>query len=226
MAHTFFCEFCGKRFDVDEALIGKRARCKDCKHEFVIPGHTSPSAPFDPYRRDEPTPWPADKNPYALRMRRSIPRGWASRSTSRWQGRGGAGRRAMRFTSGPGSLTLCGRGRRGRLPGDAARRPGGEERITWPDRRRRHGTYQHPLGPDQPHPLHRDPVPESIVAGLLYLFVPFYNIYYLITRWYAMKRPFIMGFTGGFLLGLSGQSSFSRSQPVIVASFRKPSDMH
>src|SRR5690349_14463649 len=44
MAITFFCQKCGKRFDLDERMVGRRARCKQCQHEFVIP-NPSPPAP-------------------------------------------------------------------------------------------------------------------------------------------------------------------------------------
>jgi hypothetical protein len=37
MAHTFFCEKCRKWFEIDERLIGRLARCKDCGHVFPIP---------------------------------------------------------------------------------------------------------------------------------------------------------------------------------------------
>ncbi len=68
MEHTFFCDRCGKRFDVDEALIGKRARCKDCKHEFVIPGVKNEPLAHDPYGWNDPLAPPAqpDPSPYSI----------------------------------------------------------------------------------------------------------------------------------------------------------------
>ncbi len=75
MAHTFFCEFCGKRFDVDETLIGKRARCKDCKHEFVIPGVKNEPPAHDPYGWNDPLspPVPPHQNPYSLQEEEVLP---------------------------------------------------------------------------------------------------------------------------------------------------------
>src|SRR3954451_16136415 len=74
MAHTFYCEKCGKRFDVDPALIGKRAKCKQCQHVFLIPGavagarHPAPprTAPpvDDPYGLGESAPLPSRPSPY------------------------------------------------------------------------------------------------------------------------------------------------------------------
>jgi hypothetical protein len=40
------------------------------------------------------------------------------------------------------------------------------------------------------------PFRESIVCGFLYIFMPFYHLYYLITRWDVMERPFIMILAG------------------------------
>ena len=36
------------------------------------------------------------------------------------------------------------------------------------------------------------PFLESAAQGLLCIFVPFYSLYYLITRWESMKRPFVL----------------------------------
>ncbi len=37
MLLVFSCTNCGKKFEKDESLAGKKARCKDCGHVFVIP---------------------------------------------------------------------------------------------------------------------------------------------------------------------------------------------
>jgi len=37
---------------------------------------------------------------------------------------------------------------------------------------------------------------EDIVCGLMYLFVPFYALYYLISRWPEMRKPFITSAAG------------------------------
>ena len=44
---------------------------------------------------------------------------------------------------------------------------------------------------------------ESTTQGLLCMFVPFYVIYYAITRWSETKKPFIIGLVG-FVLFLGG----------------------
>jgi hypothetical protein len=41
---------------------------------------------------------------------------------------------------------------------------------------------------------------ESAVCGLLYLFVPFYGLYYVITRWEDTRRFFLLSFCGWFLV--------------------------
>jgi DNA-directed RNA polymerase subunit RPC12/RpoP len=37
MLIVFSCANCGKKFEKDEGLAGKKGRCKDCGHVFVIP---------------------------------------------------------------------------------------------------------------------------------------------------------------------------------------------
>lgn len=44
------------------------------------------------------------------------------------------------------------------------------------------------------------PFREAVVQGLAVCFVPFYGIYYLISRWGAMKRPFLRTLTGVIML--------------------------
>ncbi len=41
---------------------------------------------------------------------------------------------------------------------------------------------------------------EDVVCGLLYLFVPFYSLYYLVTRWEEQKSAFLMNVCGGLLV--------------------------
>jgi len=38
---------------------------------------------------------------------------------------------------------------------------------------------------------------ESAACGLMFLFLPFYSLYYLISRWPEMKRPFLINLIGG-----------------------------
>ena len=40
------------------------------------------------------------------------------------------------------------------------------------------------------------PFQEDILCGLMYLFVPFYSLYYLITRWPEMRKPFLVSLAG------------------------------
>jgi hypothetical protein len=41
---------------------------------------------------------------------------------------------------------------------------------------------------------------EDVVCGLLYLFVPFYSLYYLVTRWEQQKNAFLMNVCGSILV--------------------------
>jgi len=60
---------------------------------------------------------------------------------------------------------------------------------------------------------------EDVVCGLMYIFVPFYWLYYLASRWQEMKRPFllyaagILGlFAGIVFIGVAGDRSGSGSR--------------
>lgn len=58
MGICFTCDFCGKEFNVDETLAGKKAKCKDCGNVFPIPGArisaVSPRRPSGSGRRVPP----------------------------------------------------------------------------------------------------------------------------------------------------------------------------
>lgn len=41
---------------------------------------------------------------------------------------------------------------------------------------------------------------EDVMCGLAYLFLPFYSLYHLITRWDEHKDPFMMAITGLFIM--------------------------
>src|SRR5262249_9090822 len=41
---AFFCANCGKDFRTDESLAGKKCKCRQCGHIFVIPGAKAPPA--------------------------------------------------------------------------------------------------------------------------------------------------------------------------------------
>ncbi|MEO6807686.1 MAG: hypothetical protein ABI353_01050, partial [Isosphaeraceae bacterium] len=51
---------------------------------------------------------------------------------------------------------------------------------------------------------------ESALCGLLYLFLPFYGLYYIITRWDEMRRPVLLNLAGaGLLLATAITSSLA-----------------
>jgi predicted Zn finger-like uncharacterized protein len=45
---------------------------------------------------------------------------------------------------------------------------------------------------------------ENSLCGTLYLVLPFYSLYYLLTRWYEMKFPFLTSLTGFAIFFLAG----------------------
>ncbi len=51
MAIAFRCGQCGRIYEVDDSLAGKRGKCKDCGAVFAIP---EPGAVDDPYGLDDP----------------------------------------------------------------------------------------------------------------------------------------------------------------------------
>ncbi len=53
MRITFSCPNCEKSYDLPINLVGKKARCKKCSAEFVIP------APIEPDRQEPPPPLPS-----------------------------------------------------------------------------------------------------------------------------------------------------------------------
>ena len=44
---------------------------------------------------------------------------------------------------------------------------------------------------------------DSLMCGLLFSFIPFYSVYYIITRWEKSKEPFIIHLVGWFILFLA-----------------------
>ena len=190
MEHTFFCEQCGKRFDVDASLIGKRARCKDCKHVFIVPGQTSRPAPFDPFRREEP----AYKNPYGLEgLEVHPPRLGRPTPEVRKKRRRSSGDENYQWVR---SVTLC------------LAIAGGvflvmlllasladSEWFAWIGLGGLGGASvcMAVLGSIL---VLVTSFRESSLTGLLFLFMPFYPWYYLLTRWGDVKRPAILMFTG------------------------------
>jgi hypothetical protein len=57
MTITFACPGCARRYSVNQALAGKRTKCKQCGHGMTIPaaaaGTAAPSPAFDPYAFDD-----------------------------------------------------------------------------------------------------------------------------------------------------------------------------
>lgn len=66
------CPGCGKRYDVDSALAGKKSRCKQCGEVFRIPAVGGPEAPAPP------SPVPAAERSAVLAGALAPPRGSAS----------------------------------------------------------------------------------------------------------------------------------------------------
>jgi hypothetical protein len=55
MTITFACPGCAKRYEVDTAMAGKRAKCKQCGHAMTVPAASGSTPSSDPYGlADEP----------------------------------------------------------------------------------------------------------------------------------------------------------------------------
>jgi thiol:disulfide interchange protein len=67
---------------------------------------------------------------------------------------------------------------------------------------------------------------EAIRSGLLSMFVPFYALYYAISRWTKTKKPFVIGligvalFAGGIVL-----VQFELEIRSVIARIREPSEV-
>jgi hypothetical protein len=61
MSIVFSCR-CGKDFNAKNDHAGKRARCPQCRREFVIPNQ-SVFGPIEPTIADEPLPLPSNMSP-------------------------------------------------------------------------------------------------------------------------------------------------------------------
>jgi hypothetical protein len=231
MTIAFRCENCGKSFEVDGALAGKKCKCKQCGHIFSIPVPRQPSsrprnlqtfgasedsrastasrpassrpAPSSP-PRPQPSPAPAydpyeDLGPPAIptvdlendeeflpprpakpapeRKKRSKRRssGFSIESIPGWVylllGLGFVVAITVACTSRAGLLVVAGGSV---LVGMIMMAIGGIGLIVIA-------------------------FTESVACGLLYLFVPFYCLYYVITRWADTKRFFLLSL-GGWLM--------------------------
>lgn len=73
---------------------------------------------------------------------------------------------------------------------------------------------------------------ESVGTGLLVLFVPFYSLYFVVTRWEYAGRPFLLNLVGALLLGVScvltgirlhqSQEASKRREAPVVEPLRIP----
>jgi hypothetical protein len=210
--HTFFCPNCGKRFDREESLAGRKARCKDCQHVFVIPAaadhrtaHAARSQPGPSSARSAnlapnrtvDDPYEIEETPSLLPVPYGEAEPGADSDALPHTRRSGPVKKKARRTGGNdfawvGPLTLGGIGLEVVLL------------LLF-------GTFTYAgfstaaaviisiMGIVYTAMLVTGsilccvvPFFESVMHGLLYLFVPFYSLYYLITRWPAMKRPFTL----------------------------------
>jgi hypothetical protein len=64
MKISFACPSCGASGSADEAFVGRQVRCKPCQHRFVIPGPVE-SAEDAGYLLDAPTPGSVSSSPTA-----------------------------------------------------------------------------------------------------------------------------------------------------------------
>jgi hypothetical protein len=199
MGHVFFCGKCGKRFDVNPALIGKRARCGDCQHVFLIPDlEPAPAAQASAYRSEHHDP-PPSPPPAVPSFARDL---LAEQVLPERPGKPVSTGKKRRRRSGDecylwvGSATLC-----GAIAGGVfvviwlLARAGGSESLSVIGIGGI-GFVGIALCMLGNLICLITPFRESFVCGLLYIFMPFYHLYYLITRWEAMKRPFIMILAG------------------------------
>jgi hypothetical protein len=231
MVIAFPCENCGKSFEVDGALAGKKCRCKQCGHIFSIPiprrpasasknqqtfGKTEgasrstaprsdspPTAPVSPVR-PKPAPAPVH-DPYADLVPRSIPtaelyddedflpprQGKPTPAKKKKRKRRSGG---LSLESIPGWVYLMlGLAFLGAIvvactSTTGVALVGGSAVIV--------GLIMMLVGGIG---LVVVAFQESVACGLLYLFCPFYSLYYLITRWENTKRFFLIS-CGGWLM--------------------------
>lgn len=204
---SFTCGRCAKPYHLDDSLAGKKARCKACGNEFRIPDASAAvadpkaSAPaFDPYGLAEPAPSadpfgnPGGREPFPrvdadeddlfapprTQVLRDKPKSRKAQSTesAAWIGK----------------LTLAGLGLivLASVIGLASPQAGAVAFIL-------PGLLA--VGMMMAGGLWSMIVPfqEGAVQGLMWLFVPFYPLYYAISRWADMRRP-ILCYLGGAVL--------------------------
>jgi hypothetical protein len=181
MALTFFCKNCGKQFTVDESMAGRHGRCKQCGHEFDIP-KVPPAA--------QPAPITADVYIGTLQPVAVMPAKTNQTSPAEFAWLGPITKYALLAGAAVWLIGIILAACRIGLGAMAAL--GGVFLI---------GMLMVSTGGITSLIV---PFFESAVQGLLCFFVPFYQLYYLITRWQPMKRPFLLWLGGIALLGGAG----------------------
>ncbi|WP_435005199.1 HEAT repeat domain-containing protein [Tundrisphaera lichenicola] len=218
MAITFHCESCGKRFDVDEGLAGKRAKCKQCGLSFVIPGATFPvGKPRSPHRAMPPSharpadPPPRGHDPFGFEEPPApLPPRHADRDEEFEEVM--PRRATMKPTkaappSHSGAISIAGLPAWGYLLLTLALGIG----MAFVMSQASNSSMQVAALAVQVLVMVVSlgggiacmvvAFRESVACGLMYLFVPFYSLYYLCTRWDEMKKPFVISI-GGVAMGL------------------------
>jgi hypothetical protein len=208
MAHTFFCEKCGKRFDVDERLIGKLARCKDCRHVFPIPG-LKPAAPSraQDARRPGPPPAPSPSpshDPYPIQDAPVLPARLGKPVVETRKRRRARGESNFDWVW---PVTVVALVIEFALLMTAYRFLDRHEALPCVIAV---GCFA--IGYNLMVLLGLllcliVAFSEGLSYGFLFMLVPFYSLYYTITRWDVIKRPFVMTAGGGLLAIVSSYTS-------------------
>jgi DNA-directed RNA polymerase subunit RPC12/RpoP len=208
----FFCANCGWKYEKDQSLAGKKARCKECGHVFVIPrpscvASSASSAPASSPQRRRPAAHPAYEavdDPYGLDdvppvlksaaplpvtededfvvPRRVHPRQPKPKGTVR--SRGNDGIPFFDGLSGTAYLLLF-----GVVVGATVLAlncpPSIALALT-------SGALLIPVALWVYADIGYIVVPfrESYLCGVMNLFIPFYGLYYLVSRWDAMRGAF------------------------------------
>jgi hypothetical protein len=227
MQHTFYCQHCGKRFTVDESLIGRRGRCKQCHNEIVIPALPVEARPESPKDRPMAAQGLSSAVPEAMPLKDAHP--LAIQIDEPVSLRPG---KPARTAAGPvvprrnpaefawlGVVTkwsfvlgtcvwLIG-------VGLAVARLTASFWILLSVAALGMGMIA--LGNIASIIL---PFFESITQGLLG-FVPIYPLYYLITRWQPMKRPFFLQMSGlSLLMAALLATAFNPARPQFLAQLQ------
>jgi hypothetical protein len=243
MTIVFSCANCGKRFEVDGGVAGKKGKCKQCGHIFVIPTPSSwpqPEAPNQPAQKSRgveasQASSPTRSSSASLRSSSRTPEAQPyapayvddaidrfglddpppapkpsvySHTESYYDGDELPAPRRIKPTSSTSGKRKSARGNEGAgffggLPGIvylivfavigvaavlAAFSPAGVLFLMGAA-----GVSFFVLGLYGAIGMIVIPFQESAACGLMCLFVPFYGLYYTITRWDAMRGAFLSG---------------------------------